>query len=100
MQFTVSNHAFQKHLVNSDSFDGASVFFSKEIMMNCIRECVNRVKEVDGVADLNKNKKHTIEHQFDFAVGRMANGKLVNRIKVIYKCLKTKLLVITAYPIS
>ena len=37
----MSEHCIVKHLLYPDQFQDASVFLSKDIMMSCIRACLN-----------------------------------------------------------
>ena len=72
-----------------------SVFHSKDLMMYCIRECVNSVK-----LGCKSNRKQSLEKSFDFIVGCMFNGECVKRVRVVYKRLKGKILVVTACPVK
>ena len=93
MHFYVTDHAFEKHLYNC--YEGASMFYSEHIMMYCISQCV---KQVDRKCKLNT--KQILEYKFNFVVGCMSNGKLVNNIRMIYKLQKRRIVVVTIYPIK
>ena len=83
----ISNH-INKHLdINNQD---ASIFVSKEIMYQCVEECL---KEPDILTKCGQRYKVT--KSFNMPVGLPSKHK----IKVVFKRKKSATFVITAYPI-
>ena len=64
MRFAVSYHTFEKHLYYSHYFKNASVFFSKDVMLLCIKACIERHDKTDS-----DDKKLYYEKEFDGNIG-------------------------------
>jgi len=94
MKFTISKHAFEKHL--DPCCKNASVFFSKFMMNTCVKQCLY---QPDTFFDHGEHIELT--KRFPFSIGLASDKKRTNEtVKVVYTKKKNSYFVITAYPVG
>lgn len=94
MKFSVSNHAFEKHLYYPNEYRHASIFYSKSIMLLSIKRCIQKFS-----TQWIENDRYYFEKNFPESIGWTGYGQESFKVKVICKKLKKKWIVITAYPV-
>jgi hypothetical protein len=94
MRFTVSYHTFEKHLYYSNYFKNASVFLSENVMLSCIKACLEKPDKM-----YDSDQRVYFEKYFARHVGYTWNCEYSFKVKLVCKKMKRKWLVVTAYPV-
>ena len=90
--FRLSSHVIEKHLSNRNS--DASLFFSKDSMMSCIKQCLAAPDKACA-----KPNKLILEKEMSEDIGMLGFAQTyTQKLRVI--CNPSKDFVISAYPIK